>query len=278
MFRLACLTTALVLAACGSPDRAGSTAGGLPLGMDPDSVAAVTMLRTRELARVAGRRGSGDAASTFTAYLENGEVVFIRERVSLGGQGAAENRYFFHAGRLFLFHGEGVRAPADSLGADEVYLRLVYRGDRLAEAVKRVNGVDVPVPDAEIGSALAGLDDLVRLARTTAATSPPRSEGTARSVDLEEGGDPVRLTGALGPGDHADHTLAGRAGQTLEVMLTVPRGSARFVVRLDHRTVAEGAPGEPWSRRLEETGRYMVRVIASAGADSTQYTLELRFR
>jgi len=263
------------LVGCGGSggESYASLAGGLPPGLDPDSTAAATLLRLHDYTRVSGRREGSGGSDTFTAYLSGGDVVFIRDRVTEPEGGTSENRYFFHDGRLFLYHGEGVLGDAR-----EVLVRLVFSGGRLVETVKTVNGTETPLPEPEIAAALAPVPDLLASVRSIAVTSPHRGETRAEAVALGRRGEAARLRGSLGAGDHRDYEVQALAGSELAAGLSVSSGAAHGAVRFDNRVVAEFSPDAPWSQTLTEAGPYVIRVIASASADSTDYTLELRFR
>jgi hypothetical protein len=47
--------------------------------------------------------GSGDVASTYTAYLDGSTVAFIEEHMTRGTSGRSINRYYFYNDQLFCY-------------------------------------------------------------------------------------------------------------------------------------------------------------------------------
>lgn len=74
--------------------------------------------------------GSGDVASTFTAYLDGDAVAFIEEHMTRGTSGRSINKYFFYDDLLFCYRES--RTTSDSTRV-EVEILFDGTGEVLSE-------------------------------------------------------------------------------------------------------------------------------------------------
>jgi hypothetical protein len=73
--------------------------------------------------------------------------------------------------------------------------------------------------------------------------------------------------------------LAAKAGQTMSVHVTSPRGRAQFDVypRNDRQAMADSAEDvKDWEGKLPQSGDYVISVYSTGG--NTRYTLEVTIR
>lgn len=118
------------------------------------------------LDRMDGTLRSGDTEARVAAFLENGQLRLIDERVSYGeAGGTGRNRYYVADGRLVFFDSLRVR-PRDLgkdrlLARDEVLTTLAFDEDgRLAGSTKTVNREPVALPGTDPPGILARFQSL----------------------------------------------------------------------------------------------------------------------
>jgi hypothetical protein len=80
--------------------------------------------------------GSGDVASTFTAYLNGNAVAFIEEHMTRGTSGRSINRYYFYDDLLFCY-----RESRNNSDTTHVEVEIIFdaNGEVLAAKQKKDN-------------------------------------------------------------------------------------------------------------------------------------------
>jgi len=101
-----------------------------------------------------------ETSADVTAFLEDGALRLIEERVRHGDDGStSHNRYYVHDGRLVYYESVAVRVRPVGDGVaparDEIHVELAYADDghRIGGA-KVVNGESVPVAPADEAAAI----------------------------------------------------------------------------------------------------------------------------
>ncbi len=110
-------------------------------------------------------------------------------------------------------------------------------------------------------------------------TAGALAQPTYRRVKFPRGRTTAILKGALPTiDDVVNYALTARAGQTMTVHITSPKGNARVsVYREGQERALEGANTvKDWSGELPESGDYVIAVVSMQGR--ANYTLEVTIR
>ena len=120
--------------------------------------AAEIAARLFDYERVDGTWQEGDAGSMISAYFENGVLLYLEERMTIGEYGSAANAYFFDEDALFYMETlkrlvERSRSSPDE--REEIAFRLLFGPDgTLLESLKWVDGETAELNDQELRSTL----------------------------------------------------------------------------------------------------------------------------
>ena len=116
---------------------------------------------------VEGKRTSGDAATKFTAHLDQTGVRYIEAELNHGDYGSSHRKMFFERGKLFYFSEQGQLRSTTAKSAAQmnlVELTLSFSPEgKLLGSAKRVNGKAVKLGPHEASGA-AGYAEVLRKA------------------------------------------------------------------------------------------------------------------
>jgi len=139
------------------------------------------------LDRMDGTLRSGETEARVAAFLENGQLRLIDERVRYGEQGGtARNRYYANDGKLVFFDSVRVRprdVGNDRMPArDEVLTTLAFSADgRLVGSEKTVNRQPIPLPGSDESGIRSRFQTLAgAVAAGGSPQAPPAPQARAR--------------------------------------------------------------------------------------------------
>lgn len=160
---------ALLAAACAPGRDAGAPASGDAAASLAAAEAAVTGLRARldSMTRVDAALAQGDAASSFSAYYEDGALRVLTESLDQGDYGRSEEEYFLVDGSVVYWAARGVRVRPGEPGAmDSVRWRVALDGSGGVVAAERlVNGKPAPLEESRAATIVNHAAELDRAAR-----------------------------------------------------------------------------------------------------------------
>lgn len=189
---------ALVLLVCAPLAAGAQGARGRSVSKAPKSTRTVVVIQSLEdgrqyaaiverqrpaFERMDGTLRSGDTEARVAAFLENGDLRLIEERVRYGEEGTARNRYYVSDGRLVYFDSLRVR-PRDVgenrlRARDEVITLLAFGEDgRLLGSEKTVNRQPMRLPSTDPPGVLARFESLA--GKVAAGGAPPGAQAKAR--------------------------------------------------------------------------------------------------
>jgi hypothetical protein len=146
------LFATLLLAACASGPRH-------PTKPRPQSVRAAVSRIDASLTddrKVVGDWHNEQASSTYQAWLDGGEPVYIVE--TAGGdrsQGYAVNKYYYRGGHLFYYRGQGNAASATVVNPKptNIDIQIAFKsGGSVKRAIKKINGRATKLEPGEMHS------------------------------------------------------------------------------------------------------------------------------
>lgn len=120
---------------------------------------------------------------------------------------------------------------------------------------------------------------VVAVVLAIATTALPVQRTSVRRVRLSRGRTTAILQGSVINDATKQYVLDAKAGQTLIVHVTSPRGLAQFDVypKNDRQAFADTAEDvKDWEGRLPKSGDYVISVYSIRG--NTRYTLEVTIR
>lgn len=166
------LILALLAGAC-TPGRDAGIPGSNDAGASLAAAeAAVAGLRARldSMTRVDAALAQGDAASSFSAYYEDGTLRVITESLDQGDYGRSEEEYFLVDGHVVYWAARGVRVRPGEPGAmDSVRWRVALDGSGAVVAGERlVNGAPVPLEEGRAATITGHAGALARAAEALA--------------------------------------------------------------------------------------------------------------
>ena len=110
-------------------------------------------------------------------------------------------------------------------------------------------------------------------------TALSMQDTVVRRVRFPRGRTTTVLKGTIVNDAMNQYLLSARAGQTMSVHVTSPRGKAQFDVfpRNDRQGLADSAEDvKDWEGKLPQSGDYVISVYSTGG--NTRYTLEVTIR
>ncbi len=163
------LALVLLLGACAPGRDAGAPASGDAAASLAAAEAAVAGLRARldSMTRVDAALAQGDAASSFSAYYEDGALRALTESLDQGDYGRSEEEYFLVDGSVVYWAARGVRVRPGEPGAmDSVRWRVALDGSGgVVAAEKLVNGEPAPLEESRAATIARHAAELDRAAR-----------------------------------------------------------------------------------------------------------------
>jgi hypothetical protein len=119
------------------------------------------------MTRVDAALAQGEAASSFSAYYEDGALRALTESLDQGDYGRSEEEYFLVDGSVVYWAARGVRGRPGEPGAmDSVRWRVALDGSGgVVAAEKLVNGAPAPLEESRAATIVRHAAELDRAAR-----------------------------------------------------------------------------------------------------------------